>query len=63
MTYKLPTNATYFALFSRLRRGHHYSIAREKGCYAIVLAHNADDIIETFFKNLINCGRLAAMPP
>jgi tRNA 2-thiocytidine biosynthesis protein TtcA len=63
VTDKVPTNATYCALCSRLRRGHLYRIAREKGCDAIVLGHHADDILETFFLNLFHGGRLAAMPP
>ena len=63
VTDKVPTNATYCALCSRLRRGHLYRIARERGCDAIVLGHHADDILETFFLNLFHGGRLAAMPP
>ena len=63
VTDKVPANATYCALCSRLRRGHLYRIAREKGCDAIVLGHHADDILETFFLNLFHGGRLAAMPP
>ena len=63
VTDKVPTNATYCALCSRLRRGYLYRIARERGCDAIVLGHHADDILETFFLNLFHGGRLAAMPP
>jgi tRNA 2-thiocytidine biosynthesis protein TtcA len=63
VTDKVPANATYCALCSRLRRGHLYRIAREKGCDAIVLGHHADDILETFFLNLFHSGRLAAIPP
>lgn len=63
VTDKVPANATYCALCSRLRRGHLYRIAREKDCDAIVLGHHAEDILETFFLNLFHSGRLAAMPP
>ena len=63
VTEKVPENATYCALCSRLRRGHLYRIAREEGCQALVLGHHREDILETFFMNLFHGGRLAAMPP
>ncbi len=62
VTEKLPENATYCALCSRLRRGHLYRIAREEGCQALVLGHHREDILETFFMNLLHGGRLATMP-
>ena len=63
VTDKLPENSTYCSLCSRLRRGHLYRIAREEGCSALVLGHHREDILETFFMNLFQGGRLAAMPP
>lgn len=63
VTEKVPENATYCALCSRLRRGHLYRIAREEGCSSLVLGHHRDDILETFFLNFFNGGRLSAMPP
>ncbi len=60
---KVPQNATYCALCSRLRRGNLYRIAREEGCEALVLGHHREDILETFFLNLFHGGKLAAMPP
>lgn len=63
VTQKVPENATYCALCSRLRRGHLYRIAREEGCSALVLGHHREDILETFLLNLMHGGRLAAMPP
>lgn len=62
VTGKLPDNATYCSLCSRLRRGHLYRIAREEGCSALVLGHHREDALETFFMNLFHGGRLAAMP-
>jgi tRNA 2-thiocytidine biosynthesis protein TtcA len=63
VTDKLPAGATYCSLFSRLRRGHLYRIAREEGCSALVLGHHREDSLETFFMNLFHGGKLAAMPP
>ncbi len=60
---KVPSTKTYCALWSRLRRGHLYRVAREEGCRAVVLGHHRDDILETFMLNLFHGGRLAAMPP
>ena len=34
-----------------------------QGCSAVVLDHHRDDILETFFTNLLHGGRLATMPP
>ena len=63
VTDKLPDTATYCSLCSRLRRGHLYRIAREEGCAALVLGHHREDVLETFFLNMLHGGRLSTMPP
>lgn len=63
VTGKIGEGKTYCSLCSRLRRGHLYRIAREEGCSSLVLGHHREDILETFFMNFFNGGRLAAMPP
>ncbi len=45
---RVPAGRTMCALWSRLRRGNLYRIAREDGCSVVVLGHRRDDILETF---------------
>jgi tRNA 2-thiocytidine biosynthesis protein TtcA len=59
----IPDGKTTCGLCSRLRRGALYNFAKSHGVTRIALGHHRDDIIETFFLNLFNGGRLKAMPP
>ena len=63
VTSKIAPGGTMCSLCSRLRRGNLYRIAREEGCSTVVLGHQRDDLLETFFMNLFHGGRLATMPP
>jgi tRNA 2-thiocytidine biosynthesis protein TtcA len=50
-------------LCSRLRRKRLYEIAWERGCNKIAFGHHKDDIIETFFLNLLFSRELSTMVP
>jgi tRNA 2-thiocytidine biosynthesis protein TtcA len=45
-----------------LRRGVLYTTAKELGVTKIALGHHQDDILETFFLNLLFSGKMEAMP-
>lgn len=50
-------------LCSRFRRRAVYALAREMGANVIALGHTADDLCESFLRNAMFTGRLAALPP
>ena len=50
-------------LCSRLRRRRLFNITEELGCCKLALAHNKDDLIETFFLNICYAGETGTMLP
>jgi len=59
---KVPEGKTMCSLCSRLRRGNLYSAAEELGATKIALGHHREDILETFFMNMLFSGKLETMP-
>lgn len=51
------------SLCARMRRGVLHDLAKKEGCNKIALGHNSDDLIETFFMNLFNEGRINTFTP
>ena len=56
-----PDNACFNC--ARLRRNHLFDMAKEHGYTAIVLGHHKDDIVETFFINMLYGGNISTMLP
>lgn len=48
---------------ARMRRGHLYAMAQEKGCNKIALGHHFNDVIETTLMDLFYNGRFETMLP
>ena len=60
---KVPEGKTMCSICSRLRRGNLYTAAEDLGVTKIALGHHRDDIIETFFLNVMFSGKIETMPP
>lgn len=51
------------SLCSKMRRGILHQAAQEMGCNKLALGHHYDDVLDTFFMNLFNEGRLGTFSP
>ncbi len=51
------------SLCANLRRGILNSTAIENGCNKLALGHNEDDVLETFFLNMLFAGNLSTFAP
>jgi len=61
----LTANHNHIGCFecARSRRNRLFALAREKNCNKLALGHHKDDIIETFFINVLYGGNISTMVP
>jgi len=51
------------SLCAKMRRGVLHDTAKELGCNKIALGHHLDDVVQTFYMNLFNEGRIGCFSP
>ena len=51
------------SLCAKLRRGTLCKVAAEHGCNKLALGHHRDDVVETFYMNLLDRGSLGCFAP
>jgi len=56
-------NSSLCSFCARLRRGHLYTYAKERGFNKLAIAHHFDDAVESFFMNFSNNGALRTLAP
>ena len=59
--YEIENSPCY--LCARMRRGHLYAYAKERGCNKIALGHHYDDVIETILMGMLYGGQVQTMMP
>lgn len=57
----IENSPCYFC--ARMRRGHLYNEAKERGCNKIALGHHYDDVIETILMGMLYNGQMQSMMP
>lgn len=58
-----PEETTSCFQCARNRRSQLFDLARQLGCNKIAFGHHKDDLIETFFLNLLYSGNISTMVP
>ena len=60
---KMDPESSFCSFFSRMRRGHLSSAAKQYGCNKVALGHHLDDSVESVFMSMMNNGLMRGMPP
>ena len=61
VVYSMEKSPCYIC--ARMRRGHLYNKAKERGCNKIALGHHYDDVIETILMGMMYAGQIQTMMP
>ncbi len=51
------------SLCANLRRGRLHTVAKEQGCNKLALGHHRDDVVNTFYMNLLDLGTIDCFKP